>query len=222
MSHLYLRILTGTSAILVQAVSTLAGQQCPKGTQFSLHENGMPSGIGVLRYLGDSASLKIESSDGIGSIIWGAGLAANGLVNQISMRVPQVSEVNHLIPGRSFEGVFAPGVLKSKFSRSGQPARVLNAPSKEGAMPFGEDSPLIIDLILRRVRILGGNTVRIPVNMIDENSYQAELIYTRQRSDSATFTIGAKKYGIHLDTDGSLTGADMPSGFVIVKRKCVD
>src|SRR3979411_820128 len=81
-----------------------------------------------------------------------------------------------------------------------------------GAIPFVNLSGLSLELILRRVRALGGDTVRVPLLLIGGQELTA--IVTRRGADSAVVSLGGVALHARTDGEGRLPGAGGPLGGV--------
>jgi dienelactone hydrolase len=85
-----------------------------------------------------------------------------------------------------------------------------------GVIPFVNLSGLSLELILRRARSLGGDTVRVPVLLLGGQELTATV--TRVGTDSATVSLGGIALRARTDIAGRLLGAAVPSQRVVFER----
>jgi hypothetical protein len=85
-----------------------------------------------------------------------------------------------------------------------------------GSIPFLNLSGLSIELLLRRARALGGDTVRVPVLLLTGQSLTATV--SRVGADSALVTLGSAVLHVRTDAEGRLLGARVPSQDVVFER----
>lgn len=85
-----------------------------------------------------------------------------------------------------------------------------------GGIPFVNLSGLSIELMLRRARTLGGDTVRIPVILVGGQSAVATVV--RNGADSVLIALGIAELRAHTDAVGRFLGAVVPSQAVVFER----
>jgi alpha-beta hydrolase superfamily lysophospholipase len=85
-----------------------------------------------------------------------------------------------------------------------------------GVIPFVNLSGLSLELILRRARALGGDTVQVPVLLLGGQELPATV--TRVGTDSAIVSLGGIALRARTDTAGRLLGAAVPSQRVVFER----
>ncbi len=85
-----------------------------------------------------------------------------------------------------------------------------------GSVPFLNLSGLSIELLLRRARATGGDTVRVPLLLLTGQSLTATV--TRAGADSAVVSLGGVALRIRTDGEGRLLGARVPSQDVEFER----
>jgi dipeptidyl aminopeptidase/acylaminoacyl peptidase len=85
-----------------------------------------------------------------------------------------------------------------------------------GSIPYVNLSGLSLELLLRRARALGGDTVRIPVLLLQGESAQATV--TRVGSDSLIIVLGGVTLRMRSDAEGRLLGAAVPAQNVTFER----
>lgn len=85
-----------------------------------------------------------------------------------------------------------------------------------GAVPFVNLSGLSLELILRRARALGGDTVRVPVILVGGQSAVATVM--RNGADSVLLALGIAVLRARTDADGRFLGAVVPSQDVVFER----
>lgn len=88
------------------------------------------------------------------------------------------------------------------------------------SMPLLNLSGLSLELLLRRARVLGGDTVRVPVLLLTGQPLVA--IVTRRGADSALVTLGGVVLHAHTDAEGRLLGAMVPSQNLFFERLAPD
>ena len=89
------------------------------------------------------------------------------------------------------------------------PARAQRVAIPRGAVPFNNLSGLTLEIIMRRARAVGGDTVNVP--LIIGPGQTVPVRVTRIGSDSASLTIGATDIRIHTDAVGRMLGGFVPS-----------
>jgi uncharacterized protein len=89
-----------------------------------------------------------------------------------------------------------------------------------GAIPFVNLSGLSLELILRRARALGGDTVRVPVILLAGQTVTGTV--TRVGADSLVVVLGGVTLRARADAEGRLLGAVVPSQNVVFERLPVD
>ena len=86
-----------------------------------------------------------------------------------------------------------------------------------GTMPFVNMSGLSVELMLRHARLVGGDTVTIPLAVIGSPvNYTATL--TRQGEDSVVISLAGVQFRARTDKAGRLLGAAVPSQQIVFER----
>jgi uncharacterized protein len=98
------------------------------------------------------------------------------------------------------------------------PAQRIAVP--RGAVPFVNLSGLSLELMLRRARAIGGDSVAVPLLLGNGSSLPA--IVKRIGADSATITLGGVVLRARTDAEGRLLGAVVPSQNVVFERLAGD
>lgn len=101
------------------------------------------------------------------------------------------------------------GVIRIEDPRGVSAAQSRSVAIARGAVPFANLSGQTLELILRRARTLGGDTVSVPVLLAGGQSLP--LLVTRIAGDSAILSIGGVDIRAHTDDAGRLLGAFIPS-----------
>ena len=107
------------------------------------------------------------------------------------------------------------GVMQMDASDGGT-ARTQRVHVPRGAVPFNNLSGLTLELILRRARTVGGDTVLVPLLLGPDQSIPVRVI--RVGADSASLTIGATDIRVRTDAAGRLLGGVVPSQGAYVDR----
>jgi alpha-beta hydrolase superfamily lysophospholipase len=89
-----------------------------------------------------------------------------------------------------------------------------------GSIPFVNLSGLSVELLLRRARALGRDTVRIPVIVLGGGSMTATVV--RLGADSVVMVMGGVAIRVHTDSAGRLLGAMVPSQSLVFERLPAD
>lgn len=101
-------------------------------------------------------------------------------------------------------------------ARSGASARTQRVAMPKGVVPFTNLSGLAIELMLKRARVVGRDTVMIPL-LVDPGQ-TIPVRVTRVGADSASLTIGAVDIRARTDAAGRLLGAVVPSQGAYIDR----
>jgi dienelactone hydrolase len=89
-----------------------------------------------------------------------------------------------------------------------------------GAIPLVNLSGLSVELILRRARVLGRDTSRVPIILLTGQTVTATV--TRLGSDSLVLVIGGTTMRARADAEGRLLGAVVPSQDLVFERLPAD
>jgi Dipeptidyl aminopeptidases/acylaminoacyl-peptidases len=92
---------------------------------------------------------------------------------------------------------------------AGSAARRTRVGFARGSIPFNNLSGLTLELVLRRARAAGGDTVMVPLFLAPGQSVPVRV--TRVGTDSATLTIAATDIRVHTDAVGRMLGGFVPS-----------
>jgi uncharacterized protein len=96
--------------------------------------------------------------------------------------------------------------LEGSTARLVQNQREMELPSMEGALPFIDPSFSLVEQVLRRARLVGGEISRVPVFLPSGGrSLEAEVRWLA--GDSAVFTVGDTEMRLSVDRVGRLLGA---------------
>lgn len=85
-----------------------------------------------------------------------------------------------------------------------------------GAVPFVNLSGLSLELIIRRARVVGGDTARVPVLLVGGQSAVATVV--RNGADSVLIVLGIATLRARTDAAGRFLGAVVPSQDVVFER----
>ncbi|CAN5898117.1 hypothetical protein BH11GEM2_BH11GEM2_02230 [soil metagenome] len=91
----------------------------------------------------------------------------------------------------------------------GAPARHQHVGFPRGAIPYNNLSGLTLELILRRARVDGRDTVIVPLLLAPGQSIPVRV--TRVGADSASLAIGTTDIRVHTDAVGRMLGGVVPS-----------
>jgi len=89
-----------------------------------------------------------------------------------------------------------------------------------GTVPFSNLSGLTLELVLRRARAVGTDTVTVPLFV--GSGRTVPVVVTRAGPDSAVLAIGAVSIHTRTDGEGRLLGAVVPSQGVYFDRVAID
>jgi dienelactone hydrolase len=89
-----------------------------------------------------------------------------------------------------------------------------------GAIPFVNLSGLSLELILRRARAVGGDTVRVPIILLAGQTVTGTV--TRVGPDSLVVVLGGVALRARADAEGRLLGAVVPSQNLVFERLPAD
>lgn len=117
-----------------------------------------------------------------------------------------------------FEGDSAFSHVVDTRARSPIPDRRLGVAA--GSIPFVNLSGLSLELILRRARALGGDTVRVPILLLTGQPITGLVV--RAGGDSLILTLGGVTLRVRSDAAGRLLGAAVPSQNVVFERLPAD
>ena len=92
---------------------------------------------------------------------------------------------------------------------TGAPARTQRVALAPGSVPYTDLSGLALELILKRARAVGGDTVMVPLFVGAGRSVSVRVAWIG--SDTASLTIGAVDFRVHTDAAGRMLGAFIPS-----------
>lgn len=90
-------------------------------------------------------------------------------------------------------------------------------PTTAGAVPYLNPSFLLTEQILRRARAVGGDSVTLPLFMLQGGTTIPAMIVWHA-SDSATMAIGGSSVQATLSEDGRLRSAAVPAQNLVVER----
>lgn len=79
-----------------------------------------------------------------------------------------------------------------------------------GAIPFVNPSFAVVELMIQRARVIGGDSVSIPVWNL-QGGQTAQVAVTRRGSDSVVVVLGNVPARLAVDADGSITGGVIPA-----------
>lgn len=87
-----------------------------------------------------------------------------------------------------------------------------------GAIPYINPSPSMMEQIVRRARVLGGDSTRVPIMVVGQGQ-TVEVMVRRVGADSATLMLGPVEVRLRTDAAGSLLGGSVPSQELRIERR---
>ncbi len=104
--------------------------------------------------------------------------------------------------------------------RSGGPTPTERRAVPPGTIPYINPSPSLMEQIVRRARVVGGDSVTVPVLAAGNRSQVLTATVTHPSPDSALLTLGSIEVRLAVDTEGRVRGGSVPSqGIAIVRRE---
>ncbi len=79
-----------------------------------------------------------------------------------------------------------------------------------GAIPFVNPSFAVVELMIQRARVIGGDSVSVPVWNL-QGGQTAQVAVMRRGSDSVVVVLGNVPARLAVDADGSITGGVIPA-----------
>jgi dipeptidyl aminopeptidase/acylaminoacyl peptidase len=99
----------------------------------------------------------------------------------------------------------------------GPEARVQRLGSRAGALPFINPSFALVEQAIRRARVLGGDSVVVPLFAVS-GGQTFEALVLRARTDSAEVRIGAAVAQFRMDGAGMLASGTVPAQGLVLER----
>lgn len=91
--------------------------------------------------------------------------------------------------------------------------------TKSGAVFYLNPSPSMMEQIVRRARAIGGDSVMVALFMPIGPGRTAEAAVTFPHPDSAVTDVGGTAVRMHIDAEGRLLGAAVPSQQLTIERE---
>lgn len=143
-------------------------------------------------------------------------LGATGLVREVRLTVLSGATGDSVVQ-RVDVSVGPESVSTTVTNGSEQRANSRRTPAPAGTMPFLNMSGLSVDLVLRRARAIGGDTVSIPLEIIGAPmSFTATVM--RHGADSAIISLAGVEFRARIDKAGRMLGAEVPSQKLLFER----
>lgn len=101
----------------------------------------------------------------------------------------------------------------------GDSARERTMGTRAGAVFYVNPSPSMMEQIVRRARVVGGDSVTVPIFMPVGEGRTAMVAVTFPTADSAVTTVGGVSVRMHVDAEGRLLGATVPSQQLSIERE---
>lgn len=182
---------------------------------FVLQQGGNP--VLTERFTRTPAQLEAEfSAPGQGRVAYSLTLAPDATVSAMRGRAYTAEDT---VAAQSFTAEFQGD---SVFSRTleGDSTRTAAVATRPGAIPYINPSPSLMEQILRRARVLGGDSVQVPALVIGggaRTTLPATVVFTPP--DSARISLGPAEVRVRTDAEGHLLGGVVPAQGVTIERE---
>ncbi|MEO8944974.1 MAG: alpha/beta fold hydrolase [Gemmatimonadaceae bacterium] len=93
--------------------------------------------------------------------------------------------------------------------------------TKVGAIPWVNASLSLLQLAIRRARHTGGNSVSVPLFVVEGGGSTVMSTVTQNGADSTNVTIGGVELRLHTSADGSILGGVIPAQNAVILRRTI-
>lgn len=203
------------TAVLALALATGATAQAPEAGTFTLTQNGTTIATETFERSADVLETELAVVNQATLVTHGT-LRPDATIGRLAVRVYgpggptgeplQTSAVTFENGTATFEQPIG--------AAAGEPRDVA-----EGAVPYVNPSPSYMEQILRRARVLGGDTVTVPLWTPGPGGGQMIEATVVFGDGSATFTLGPVAVEATTDAVGRLLSARVPSQGLIIERE---
>ena len=158
------------------------------------------------------------SAPGQGTLAYTAALAPDATVPRIELRVLPPGTAEGATPLQRSTAVFQGDSVFTETieADSTRTNRVATTP---GAIPYVNPSPSLMEQILRRARVMGGEQVQVPVFVAGTGGQTVAAMVMFMPPDSATVTLGNTEVRLRVDDEGRLLGGRVPAQNLLIERQ---
>jgi hypothetical protein len=146
------------------------------------------------------------------SLVYGADLAADASVTRLEARTYVASDT---APQQRSVATFRGDSVIVEVMGAG--ARTNRMATTRGVVPYVNPSPSLLEQILRRGRVLGGDSVAVPILVVGGGqTLPADVRF--MGADSAVIFLGPVQVRARTDRSGALLGGTVPSQEIVITR----
>lgn len=148
-----------------------------------------------------------------GRVVYGADLAPDASITRLEASTYTGASADTAPQQRSVATFRGDSVIVEV---AGAGARTNRMGTTRGVIPYVNPSPSLMEQILRRGRVIGGDSVAVPILIVGGG--QTVPAGVRFMGDSAVLSIGPVQVRARTDRSGAFLGGTVPSQDIVIAR----
>ena len=149
-----------------------------------------------------------------GRFVFGADLAADASITRLEASTYTGAAADTAAQQRSVATFRGDSVM---LEVTGAGARSSRIGTTRGVIPYVNPSPSLMEQILRRGRVLGGDSVAVPILVVGGGQTVPAMVRF-MGADSAVISLASVQVRARTDRSGALLGGTVPSQDIVIAR----